>query len=162
MLLFIFSLLISVGKAAGKSFVEYASDFRSRNNEKKKICYILGNNAPCKYEFSNPVYPAFTLPPAQPNSPGDVWLNVGNPIRRANNHPLKQACNSGKFYYQKSDGTYSSIYTDSNGSPSSIQNQFYVTNYDRLYIRTIQQNNANLGENLGIFKTRGISITITL
>ncbi|CAF0967779.1 unnamed protein product [Rotaria sordida] len=101
----------------------------------------------CIYAFTDPFYPSFTLPPAQPNSPGDVQLNKNNPIRLANgsNLAVGQGCNSRTFsYYETSSEQFLTTYIDVNRQNSSIVDIIYATNHDQLYVRTIQLNQANL------------------
>jgi hypothetical protein len=109
----------------------------------------LDNHArTCIYAFTDPVYPSFTLPPAQPNSPGDVQLNQNNLIRFANGSNLAagQGCNSRGFsYYEASSDQFLTTYIDSTGQNTSIVDVIYATNHDQLYARTIQLNQANLG-----------------
>jgi len=103
----------------------------------------------CIYAFTDPFYPSFILPPAQPNSPGDVQLNKNNPIRLADGSSLAagQGCNSRAFsYYEASLERYLSTYRDSTGQHVSIADVIYATNHDQLYARTIQSNQANLGQ----------------
>jgi hypothetical protein len=114
------------------------------------VLFISGDyEGTCIYAFTDPFYPSFTLPFAQPNSPGDVQLNKNNPIRLTNKSSLAsgQGCNSGIFsYYETSSDKFFSTYIDSTGQNSSIANIIYATNHDQLYSRTIQSNQANLGQ----------------
>lgn len=88
------------------------------------------------------------MPPAQPNSPGDVHLNPFNPIRMSNrsvNDPALH-CNSRQFsYFDPASNQFTSEYRDTTGRISTIKDQFYVNNHDQLFIRTIQVNQNNLG-----------------
>lgn len=121
---------------------------------------ILGDLASkCIYSFTNPFYPSFILPPAQPYSPGDVQLNQNNPIRFANGSGIAagQGCNSRTFsYYNHYLKEFFSTYIDSTGAYSSIADIIYATRQDQLYVRTIQANQANLGISIIIFKVREI------
>ena len=106
----------------------------------------------CIYAFTNPFYPSFPLPPAQPNSPGDVQLNKNNPIRLANGSLLAagQGCNSVLFsYYHEASEQFLSTYSDVNEQTSEIGDLIYATHHDQLYARTIQSSQANLGAFLG-------------
>jgi len=110
---------------------------------------ILDNHArTCIYAFTDPVYPSFTLPPAQPYSPGDIHLNQNNSICFANGSSIAdgQGCNSRAFsYYDDTLDQFLSTYIDSNGENTSIADIIYATHQDQLYVRTIQSNQANLG-----------------
>lgn len=99
----------------------------------------------CKFSFTNPVYPSFTLPAAQPNSPGDVTLNTGNSIIFTNGASIAsgQGCNSGNLYALVSNA-WTSTYIDATGSSSSFANAIYATGLN-VMVRTIQSNQANLG-----------------
>lgn len=103
----------------------------------------------CIYGFNDPFYPSFTLPPAQPYSPGDVQLNPGNPICMADGSSLNpgQGCNSRQFsYYELELSQFLTTYIDINGANSSIADVIYATYQDHLNARTIQTNQANLGQ----------------
>ena len=105
----------------------------------------------CLYAFTDPRYPSFTLPSAQPTSPGDIQLNPDNPIRFANGSSIAhgQGCNSGTFAYATDDddaNPFSSTYEDCEGRISDIGNLIYATKQDQLFVRTIQSNQANLGQ----------------
>lgn len=45
------------------------------------------------FRFYDPAVPAFELPPAQPISPGDIRLNVDNPITDLDGTDTDTACN---------------------------------------------------------------------
>ena len=103
----------------------------------------------CIYAFTDPFYPSFTLPPAQPHSPGDVQLNQGNPIRFADGSSITpgQGCNSRGFsYYDSTLDEFLNTYIDATGENSSITDIIYATHQDQLNVRTIQTNQANLGQ----------------
>ena len=103
----------------------------------------------CIYAFTDPFYPSFTLPPAQPYSPGDIQLNQNNSIRMADGSSLNpgQGCNSREFsYYELELTRFLTTYIDINGANSSIADLIYATNQDHLNVRTIQSNQANLGQ----------------
>ncbi|CAF1337656.1 unnamed protein product [Adineta steineri] len=113
---------------------------------------IEGNHiTECIYAFTDPFYPSFTLPPPQPNSPGDVQLNKNNPIRFANGSNLAagQGCNSRGFsYYEPSQEGFLTTYIDSNEQNTSITDIIYATKHDQLFARTIQSNHAYLASYL--------------
>jgi hypothetical protein len=103
----------------------------------------------CIYAFTDPFYPSFTLPPAQPYSPGDVQLNQNNPIRFTNGSSIApgQGCNSRDFsYYDSILDQFLNTYIDSTGANTSIADIIYATSQDHLNVRTIQTNQANLGQ----------------
>jgi hypothetical protein len=109
----------------------------------------------CIYSFTDPSFPSFTLPPAQPNSPGDVQLNKKNPIRFVNGSSIAagQGCNSGLFSYNdERSEQYSSSYSDVNEQTSWIGNVIYATNHDELYARTIQSHQSNLGLSKSLYR----------
>lgn len=103
----------------------------------------LGYNVPtdtCLFKFKNGAYPTFTMPAAQPNSPGDVTLNNGNPIMFSNAEA--QGCNSQRTeYWNGSQWTQS--WVNVNGQTQSSISNFYATS-NQLKVRTIQTNQANL------------------
>eukprot|EP01119_Soliformovum_irregulare_P001670 TRINITY_DN11406_c0_g1_i1.p1 TRINITY_DN11406_c0_g1~~TRINITY_DN11406_c0_g1_i1.p1 ORF type:complete len:222 (+),score=11.80 TRINITY_DN11406_c0_g1_i1:78-743(+) len=99
----------------------------------------------CCYKFQYPQIPSFNLPLPQPNSPGDIQLNVGNPIILMNNASLNpgQGCNGDDTEYW--NGTqWTRNYTDCNGDLRNYINIFYSTSQDHLNLRTIQLWQANL------------------
>jgi hypothetical protein len=110
---------------------------------------ILDNHGrKCIYALTDPFYPSFTLPPAQPHSSGDIQLNQNNPIRFANgsNIAAGQGCDSGAFsYYDASLDKFLDTYRDSTAAIISVADIIYATNQDHLNVRTIQTNQANLG-----------------
>jgi hypothetical protein len=101
----------------------------------------------CCYRFKNPGLPSFTLPLAQPNSPGDITLNVNNPIVLADGHSINdgQGCNGNDFEYWHESGVWRRDYTDSNGANQTNIDLFYATAGTSLNIRTIQTTQANIG-----------------
>jgi len=106
----------------------------------------MGPPNTCCYRFKNPGLPSFTLPLAQPNSPGDITLNTNNPIVLADGHSINegQGCNGDDFEYWHESGVWRRDYTDVNGANQNNIDLFYVTAGTSLNIRTIQTTQANL------------------
>ncbi|CAF1098224.1 unnamed protein product [Didymodactylos carnosus] len=115
------------------------------------ITVSLANTcANCLYSFTAPQFPSFTLPAAQPNSPGDQQLNLNNNIRLSNGSALNagQGCNGGRSsgeyaYLNESNGQWMTSYPDVNGRPADL-NVFYATAQSALNVATLQTNYANL------------------
>jgi len=108
----------------------------------------MGSTPPntCCYRFKNPGLPSFTLPLAQPNSPGDITLNANNPIVLADGHEINegQGCNGNDFEYWHESGVWRRDYIDSNGANQNNIDLFYATAGTSLNIRTIQTTQANM------------------
>jgi hypothetical protein len=115
----------------------------------KNLLILDGHTGKCIYAFTDPFYPSFTLPPAQPYSPGDVQLNQNNSLCFANGSNIApgQGCNGRGFsYYDPILDQFLNTYIDSTGTNTSIADIIYATSQDHLNIRTIQSNQANLGQ----------------
>ena len=58
--------------------------------------FLFLSPSDCIYSFTDPSFPSFPLPPAQPNRLGNVQLNKKNPIRFANGSSIAagQGCSS--------------------------------------------------------------------
>ncbi|CAF1031188.1 unnamed protein product [Didymodactylos carnosus] len=105
----------------------------------------------CLYSFTATQFPSFTLPPAQPHSPGDQRLNLYNDIRLSNGSALNagQGCNGGRSsgeygYLNESNGQWMTSYTDADGRSANL-NVFYATAQSALNVVTLQTNYGNLG-----------------
>lgn len=92
----------------------------------------------CCYQFAAPTLPSFTLPDAQPTSPGDITLNVNNPITLYNGQALEQGCNGNSLqYFDVASNAWQSDYIDANGATRNTIDLFYATG-SNVNIRTIQ------------------------
>ena len=115
----------------------------------QQYLFISGNlEGTCIYGFTDPFYPSFTLPPAQPYSPGDIQLNPNNSICLADGSSLNpgEGCNSRAFsYYEFELVQFLTTYIDATRENTSLADLIYATNHDHLNVRTIQSNQANVG-----------------
>lgn len=57
------------------------------------VCSPLPDVSTALYRFEDPAVPAFLLPEAQPISPGDIQLNVDNPITDLDGSETDTGCN---------------------------------------------------------------------
>ncbi len=98
----------------------------------------------CCFQFTSPQLPSFTLPAAQPNSPGDTVLNSGNPIGLSNGNPLSQGCNGNSLeYYDPITQSWLSSYTDANGNYHTSIGIVYASGTSDI-VRTIQTSDSPL------------------
>lgn len=111
---------------------------------------VFGADPPasnCGYRFSNPTQPTFTLPAAQPNSPGDKSLSGSNVYVLQNGNAINsgQVCNPGNNQLVEYwDGSaWKSSFTSTQNNNVKLGELFYPNGY-QLYIRTIQTNQANM------------------
>ncbi|CAM9591361.1 unnamed protein product [Pylaiella littoralis] len=91
------------------------------------------------YRFEEPAVPGVVLPAAVPYSPGDTWLNEGNPIVNINGTTTYQGCNGEIAEYQGEDGEWYFYWTGSDGQLYNLTHVFYTTYQDRLNVAIIQQ-----------------------
>jgi len=98
----------------------------------------------CDYRFSGPSIPAVTLPPAQPASPGDIWLTPGNYIVMQNGRPISEGCNGDVAQYYHNHAWTSSYIDSDNQLQHSMNHIFYVTAGNHLNIATLQTWQSNL------------------
>eukprot|EP00026_Physarum_polycephalum_P017690 Phypoly_transcript_18997.p1 GENE.Phypoly_transcript_18997~~Phypoly_transcript_18997.p1 ORF type:complete len:180 (+),score=30.02 Phypoly_transcript_18997:151-690(+) len=98
----------------------------------------------CTYALQNNV--TLLLPPAQPNSPGDVNLISNNSIILANGSPLNpgEGCNGDDLWFLDNN-VWTNNYTGCDHENRTGINIIYATG-ENIQARTIQTWQANLGQ----------------
>jgi len=102
----------------------------------------LQNCDTCCFKFKTIQLPSFELPPAQPNSPGDVVLSGNNTIILSNGAPLTEVCNGNNAQYQLSNGSFVSTFIDVNGNQQTLD--IFYASEEGINVRTIQATESNL------------------
>jgi len=93
----------------------------------------------CAYQFRDPWLPALVLPPAQPDSPGDIKMNPTNPLVRAVDGSPATACNGDRMeYWDPAQRRWIADYKDTEGVTHEFDHIFYTTGSDALMISTLQ------------------------
>ncbi|CAM9377775.1 unnamed protein product [Ectocarpus sp. 12 AP-2014] len=90
------------------------------------------------YRFEEPAVPGVVLPLAGAYSPGDVWLNEGNPIVDIDGSVTDEGCNGEVSEYLGEDGEWYYYFTGSDGNTYNMTHVFYATEQDHLNVAKIQ------------------------